>query len=154
MIVDILQIATTLLLAATKFFAGMIVLVSRPIGLLPSFLVSIGGGVVGIIIFTYFGAIIRSWFERTFPNATGKTFTRKNRFLVRLRRSFGIPGIAVLTPVLLSIPIGVFLALTLTRDKERIMRAMVISTIFWSCAILLPYYLFDVDVRSLFAGLF
>ena len=38
-----------------------------------------------------------------------KTFTRRNKFFVRMRRNYGMWGIIALTPIVLSIPVGAFL---------------------------------------------
>ncbi len=38
-----------------------------------------------------------------------KIFTLRNRRLIFLKNKFGLPGIVILTPVILSIPVGVFL---------------------------------------------
>lgn len=73
------------------------------------------GGLAGIAIFT----LISNGFLRVFAflipvikTNTGKpkkVFTRRNRRLVALKKKYGMTGIIVLTPVLLSIPVGVFL---------------------------------------------
>ena len=38
-----------------------------------------------------------------------KVFTRRNRFMVLIKKKYGLPGIVVLSPLLLSIPVGAFL---------------------------------------------
>lgn len=40
-----------------------------------------------------------------------RVFNRRNRLIIKIRNSYGFAGIIILTPVLLSIPIGTFLAL-------------------------------------------
>ena len=73
------------------------------------------GGLAGIVIFT----LISNGFLRVFAflapmmkinsGKPKKVFTRRNRRLVTLKKKYGMSGIIVLTPVLLSIPVGVFL---------------------------------------------
>jgi hypothetical protein len=73
------------------------------------------GGLIGIIAFTIlsrgFLRIIDTMWAGKSQNSKSskKIFTRRNRRLVLLKNKFGLPGIIVLTPVLLSIPVGVVL---------------------------------------------
>ena len=73
------------------------------------------GGIVGIAVFiplsrgaikaanTLFSGRSR---EKKRP---GKLFTVRNRRLITLKNKYGLPGIILLTPLILSIPVGVFL---------------------------------------------
>jgi hypothetical protein len=99
-------------------------------------LLTLIGGLIGIIIFTQIGYDIEKWIVRSFPRLS-KKFTWKNRMLVKLRRKWGIWGISFLTPILLGIPVGVALCLTLTTDKRKIVRPMVLSLISWTLVFLL-----------------
>jgi len=94
-------------------------------------LLTLLGGIIGVVIFTQIGYDVEKWFVRKFPKRF-KRFSLKNRLLVRLRRKWGIWGISFLTPILLGIPVGVALSLTLTTDKRLIIKTMVISLICWS----------------------
>jgi len=89
------------------------------------------GGIIGIIIFTQIGYDLEKWLVKKFPKWF-KRFNRKNRILVRLRRSWGIWGISFLTPILLGIPVGVALCLTITSDKRKIIKPMIISLVCWT----------------------
>lgn len=61
-----------------------------------------------------------------------RVFTRKNRRIVRLWKAFGLAGIALITPVILSIPIGTVVANSLVGNKRRIIAYMFLSILFWS----------------------
>jgi hypothetical protein len=51
-----------------------------------------------------------TWKTKRREKAKGKkTFTRRNKFFVRIRRNYGMWGIVALTPIVLSIPVGAFL---------------------------------------------
>lgn len=73
------------------------------------------GGLLGIVFFTWIskGIILlldKYWPARErFKVKDKKVFTRRNKRLVVLKNKYGLPGIVILTPILLSIPIGVFL---------------------------------------------
>lgn len=101
-------------------------------------LLTLIGGLIGIVIFTQIGYDLEKWLVKKFPKLF-KKFTFKNRILVKLRRSWGILGISFLTPILLGIPVGVALCLTLTTDKRKIIRPMALSLVCWT---LLFYYSF------------
>ncbi|MDY6801175.1 MAG: hypothetical protein SVU94_08125 [Bacteroidota bacterium] len=73
------------------------------------------GGLLGIIFFTLLSRGFLQLFDNYWPKKwqckrkQRKTFTKRNRWLVTIKKKYGLSGIVVLTPVLLSIPIGVFL---------------------------------------------
>lgn len=94
-------------------------------------LLSLLGGVIGIVIFTQIGYDLEKWLVKRFPKWF-KRFSLKNRILVRIRRNWGIWGISFLTPILLGIPVGVALCLTLTTDKRKIIKPMVLSLVGWT----------------------
>ena len=94
-------------------------------------LCSIFGGILGIVLFTQIGYDVEKWLVKKFPNRF-KKFSWKNRHLVRIRRRWGIWGIAFLSPILLGPPIGSLLCLSLTTDKMKIIKSMVISLLAWS----------------------
>lgn len=99
-------------------------------------LLTLIGGIIGIVIFTQIGYDLEKWLVKKFPKWF-KRFTLKNRILVKLRRNWGIWGISFLTPILLGIPVGVALCLTLTTDKRKIIKPMVLSLISWTLVFLL-----------------
>lgn len=61
-----------------------------------------------------------------------RVFTKRNRRIVRIWKSFGLAGIALITPVILSIPIGTVIANSLVDNKRRIIAFMFLSILFWS----------------------
>ncbi|MBK7148438.1 MAG: hypothetical protein IPH78_06345 [Bacteroidetes bacterium] len=136
-----------------KFSMGTFTAMEAELGIGGS-LANIMGGILGIVLFTYLGSFIQDYMVRTYPNKFGKKFTRSNRFLIKVKQRFGLGGIAALTPILLSIPVGVFFALALTHDKKKILVSMIMSMLFWATVIALPYYLFDISIIQMIANLF
>lgn len=112
------------------------------------------GGITGILVFTYLGSHLRIWLIKTFPNQLSKKFSRGSRFLVKVRKHGGLNGIAFLTPIILSIPIGVLIALDITKQKSKIVYSMVFSCIFWSAMFFIPYYAFNINVIGWFRHMF
>jgi hypothetical protein len=65
-------------------------------------------------------------------NKPKKIFTRRNRKIVSVWKRYGLFGIALITPVILSIPIGTLVANSLVSDRKKIMIYMFFSILFWS----------------------
>lgn len=115
------------------------------------------GGILGVIFFFFlFRKIwprIRSFLSK--PNAqtqparaitktnrkSKKYFSRKNRFIVLIKRKYGLWGIAILTP-LLSIPLGTFLANKYYRNKKSVLFSLTLSVVCWSIIMSSIYILF------------
>ena len=68
-----------------------------------------------------------------------KVFTRTNKIIIIVKQRFGLAGISLLTPLLLSIPIGCFLAVRYFKNKQRILIFMFVSLLLWSVSM---YYLY------------
>ncbi|MDP2336898.1 MAG: hypothetical protein Q8N05_10705 [Bacteroidota bacterium] len=61
-----------------------------------------------------------------------RVFSRRNRFIVRFRAKFGLPGIVILSPVILSIPFGAFLLNKYYSKHKFAMPYMVLSILSWT----------------------
>lgn len=107
------------------------------------------GAVFGSILFTYLFAGILKWWDKLKEGMFSskhpkKIFTKFNRRVIRIKHRFGLTGIAILTPIFLSIPIGAFLAERFYKDKKKVIIYLSISAIAW-CFILYFIYLFFYD---------
>ena len=61
-----------------------------------------------------------------------KIFTKKTRRIVRIWKKYGLIGIALLTPILLSIPVGTFIASRLVPQRSTVILYMLFALLFWS----------------------
>jgi hypothetical protein len=145
MILKFISDAIIFLSSTVKFALGASAVVTGNMGISGS-ICNVLGGITGIIIFTYLGSHIRVWLIRRFPKQLGRKFSRSSRMLVKVRQHSGLMGIAFLTPIFLSIPVGVLIALDLTTHKTKIVSSMVVSCIFWSAVFFVPYYAFNLNV--------
>ena len=76
-----------------------------------------------------------------------KIFTPRTRKMVRIWRKYGLIGMAALTPMLFSIPVGTFFMSRMEKNKRKILLYMFISVTSWS---LILTSLFELlHVRSL-----
>lgn len=101
------------------------------------------GGILGIYFFAFLSGKIIAWWRRTFRKkpTEKKVFTRKNRRIVRIKQQYGMIGIAVSTPFLLSIPVGTFLMVRYYRARKARFLYLIISNIAWS-VIYTSFYMF------------
>lgn len=63
-----------------------------------------------------------------------KIFSPRTRKFVRMWKKYGLIGVAFLTPVLISIPIGTIIANSFENNKAKIFLYMFFSIVFWSLA--------------------
>jgi hypothetical protein len=113
------------------------------------------GAVLGTVVFTYLSAGILKWWsrlkERWFPSKTPKKkFTSGNRRVIRIKRRFGLVGIAVITPVILSIPIGAFLAERFFKDKKKVILYLSVSGVIWCFVFYFAFLFFYDTFKALF----
>jgi hypothetical protein len=91
------------------------------------------GGILGmgffLLLASSFAATLRKWF----PKKPGrKIFSRRNRFLVKVKKNFGLAGIAFLTPWFLSIPLGTIISFGIYKSRRKVLLYQSIAIIFWS----------------------
>ncbi|NVO20308.1 MAG: hypothetical protein HXX13_11435 [Bacteroidetes bacterium] len=65
-------------------------------------------------------------------NRKKKVFTFSNKLYVRIKRKYGLLGIIILTPILLSIPVGAFLAARFYPRQRHLVLYLSGSVIMWS----------------------
>ena len=115
--------------SAFKYSIGASIAVTTIQSAIVGFIVTTLGAVTGIIFFTKSEIWIKQKFSTYFKSK--KKFTKTRRWIVRIKKMGGLPLIALLTPVLLSIPLGCFLAATLERNQKKIIWYHVASVLFW-----------------------
>ena len=108
------------------------------------------GGIIGAIVFFYFSAfLIRLW-NRIWPESLRfhrkkrRIFTKSNRQFVSVKMKYGLFGIVLLSPVILSIPLGSFLTVKYYGIKTRNILWLIAGQIFWS----LIYTIFLTQVKT------
>ena len=61
-----------------------------------------------------------------------KVFTSRNRRIIKIWQSYGLVGLAALTPIIFSIPIGTFIMARFESSNKKILWYMLISITCWS----------------------
>ncbi len=64
-----------------------------------------------------------------------KAFTKKRRFIVKLRTTYGFWGIIIATPFFLTIPLGAFLASKYYSKRKQTVPYMIISIVGWAAVL-------------------
>ena len=79
-----------------------------------------------------FKARYKGLFEKTRQKKPHRIFSRKNRMIARFRSTYGYWGVILATPVLLTIPVGAFLANKYYSKRRRTVIYMILSIIGWA----------------------
>lgn len=115
-----------------------------------SIALTVSGGMLGVIIYLYLWDIIQPLWEKLF-NKKKKPFKINNyrRWLVGFINNYGLFGVAFLTPIILSVPVGTIIAAAIEDNKWKIKRYMLISFLNWSVLFFGLFQLFDINVKEL-----
>jgi hypothetical protein len=124
------------------------------------------GGLLGFLFYYYFFAFLLKELKLFWPNVyrvtpaifkvsfeqwlterrkrklKARKFTRTNKMIVKIRDKWGMIGIIVLTPVLLSIPIGALLGTKYFRHIHGFIPWMMVSISLWGIISLLFFSIF------------
>lgn len=124
-----LKYFTVFFLSGLKFIFGPAFGVANDLPIIPVMVLTTSGMMTTIYLFTFFGNELRNFARRFKKNP--KVFTKRNRRFVKIWRKFGLEGVCILTPVLLSPPGGGLLANLLGTNKKKLIKWMWISAVGW-----------------------
>jgi len=101
---------------------------------------SMAAGMFGVMVTLYLSKYIFQGFDWVKHKITGKrhkpkrkVFTPNKRRLVKFKATYGLIGISLITPTLLSIPVGTLIAARLYRhDRRHVYMYMAGSLAIWS----------------------
>lgn len=134
----ILKYFIVYVLSAVKIIFGPTLGLAYDFSVIETVLLTLGGMMTTIYLFSYFGPQIKRVTDRIFRRKKKRSvFTRKNRQFVKIWRKYGVPGIAFFTPLLLSPPGGAILANALGGKRSEIIKWMWIFGGFWSVVLTL-----------------
>ncbi len=150
---DFLKIVQVFFLAMIKYFYAPLYGVAIGIGFWENFFSLIAGGTLAFTVYYYFTDLLiiysrhlSPWVVRIAPDSwrqaakrrkvrrrikhrNRRKFTWRTKFVVKLRRGYGMWGIILLTPVLLSLPIGAFLLRKYYRQNRLALFFMLLSIV-------------------------
>ncbi len=145
-------ILLTILFSSFKFAATFpLVIIQFEFSFLETILWTNVGGIAGVYFFAFLSGKLIVWWKRIFRRSNRKIledeqqvkkiFTRRNRRIVRTKQKYGLIGIALITPFLLSIPVGVFLVVRYYHASKMRFLYLIASNLIWSL-IYTGFYMF------------
>ncbi|HMC97638.1 MAG TPA: hypothetical protein VKG92_08300 [Flavobacteriales bacterium] len=136
------DIISVILTSIVKFmFSG---LVSYSVGnnFLETVLLTALGGCLGTVVFYSTGKRVLEWLRVRYVRRVARRikqglphrriFTRTNRWIVRMKKNYGVRGFAAFALPLLSIPIAALLAAKYFRHDRRTLPTMLSAVMIWS----------------------
>lgn len=137
---ELLQILTVIAVGALKMMVAAGFGVGFGFTFLKTFLFTSLGGCIGVLVFYKLSGWLMErsrlkWVrKRTEALLQGgarlkPVFTRRNRWLVRLKHVSGYLGVALLTPLVLTIPLGSILAARFFHHDRRTVPALLLSVV-------------------------
>ncbi len=122
---DLLFYLSVVLMSGLKFMVGVAMSLAKGLSFWEQFLCTTGGGLLGTAFFTYLGDRVRLWLRR------GKPPRSIPERWARLWSRYGLWGIALLTPPILSPPIGTAIALAFGTPRHLALQRIAIAMIGW-----------------------
>ena len=145
-------IILTILFSSLKFAATFpLVIIQYEFSFLETILWTNVGGILGVYFFAFLSEKLLAWWKRMFRRSNHKIledeqqvkkiFTKRNRRIVRIKQKYGLIGITLITPFLLSIPVGVFLVVRYYRSSKLKFLYLIAANLIWS-VIYTGFYMF------------
>ena len=168
--VAVLKIIQVFLLASVKYVVTFPFALLIGLNFLQTLIAVTLGGIAGFFFFYYLSGYVvtqlhqvRFFLRKHAPHSvrlkfrqlmlwrkkvTGeRVFSRRNRFIAWFRSKFGLLGIVVLSPVILSIPIGAFLLNKYYSKHKMAKPYMVLSIVSWTAVFVAVTMVFPHLVR-------
>ncbi|MDG1475897.1 MAG: hypothetical protein P8Q14_02005 [Vicingaceae bacterium] len=132
---EILELAGIFLLAGSKFAVavGLLISPATDFNYFESVAMLLCGGFTGILFFYYFSNWINKVIDKLFKkNKKKKVFSKKVRRFINIKNKYGLIGIALITPVIISIPVGSFIASRFFAKNKFTLIFMLAGVTFWA----------------------
>lgn len=139
---DFWKIMSVVLLSSVKFAIGGIPLaIFYKFSFLKVVVTTTTGGLLGVFAFTFLSEWLIMAGKKIIPRKPDKKiFTWKNKLIVWVKMKMGLAGLAILTPTILSLPLGLFLAVRYYKNRKKIIIYMCASVV--ACSLLLSTFKF------------
>lgn len=131
MVTDLMKYIIVYLISMFKFIGGPAFGAAYDLNLAGIVFMSVLGMMTTVVIISFFGIRLRNWMQKQFRHDK-KTFTRRNRRIVRIWRGYGEFGVSFFTPVLFSPIVGTLIVTALGGKRNKVFMYMLISAIFWA----------------------
>jgi len=147
MIADLLKYIVVFIISMFKFIGGPAFGAAYDLNVSITAAMTILGMMTSVVIISFFGLRLRHWLQLKYANGR-KTFTKRNRRIVKVWRGYGEFGVSFFTPIFFSPVIGTLIVTTLGGKRRRVIMYMFVSAVFWAFLIsLLSDFLLDTLFR-------
>ena len=141
----ILKIISIYLLSMLKFIAGPLGGYAAGLNMLTTILITVAGTMTVVLAFAFFGDFLRTKvLSRFFKNK--KKFSERNRRFVRIWKKYGLPGVAILTPLMLTPIGGTIIAVSFGSPKDKLIVYMFVSASISAIVLTVIVYVFGNSV--------
>ncbi len=147
------QIVSVTLICTIKFIIGLGMALAYNFTPVVFFLTTVGGGMLGVFVYLYlwdFILIVKKKLVKPKPHTVHIKISKNIRKLVHFSRTWGIYGIALVTPTIISMPVGTLICRAIEKNKWHIKLVMFFSLSFWSILVITLQKLFNIDVQAWF----
>jgi hypothetical protein len=154
----VFKILHVILLASVKYFFTLPYAMIIGLDYQQAIISVLIGGIGGFLFFYYLSKRAITWFdymkpkicrfipsfikvryhvfcERMSMNKPAKIFSRKSRFIAKIKKTYGFWGIIIATPFILTIPVGAFLANKYYAKRPHTVPFMILSIISWAAVL-------------------
>jgi hypothetical protein len=139
--------------AIPVYFSCMLKFILGPIGgyaaglnLITTILTTVFGMMTVVFLFTFFGDWLKANVLNRFRRKNKKPNTAKNTRFANIWKKYGLPGVALLTPIILTPIGGTLLAVSSGSPKDKIIFYMFLSAAGWSVVFSIAIYFFGNEV--------
>ncbi len=153
---DLMALLVVLGWASTKYIVALGFIFYFDYNFWQATFLATGGGMLGVLFFSSFGDMLKSLWQRFFakqPKTDKLVINAKLRFIVKLRRSYGLAGIAFLTPLVLTVPVGAIVATSIYKNRLQVYTYMLVAFVFWSLLLCGLYFGLNVDLAGSISSL-
>jgi membrane protein DedA with SNARE-associated domain len=142
-----------ILKAIPVYFSCMLKFILGPIGgyaaglnLVTTILTTVFGMMTIVLLFTFFGDWLKANVLSRFKRKNKKPNEKRNNRFANIWKKYGLVGVAVLTPIILTPIGGTLLAVSSGSPKDKIIFYMFISAACWSVVFSMAIYFFGNQV--------
>jgi hypothetical protein len=136
------------LISTTKFAIGAAFFLASDIPALVAYILACGSATIGVYFYVYLGLWLSNFFAK-FRKPKIFKINKRMRWLVSIKKSSGLLGVAALTPLILSIPLGCFLSLAITTAKWKVITYQLISIWVWGIILFSAKLFFGYDITDI-----
>jgi hypothetical protein len=127
------KIITVAFFSAFKFIVGFGLAVSYQFNFFEFFISIVGGGMLGTFLYLYVWQFISILYRKIVPKKPSTIkFSKRTRWVVKIIKKYELYGVAFLSPLILTLPIGCLIANQIETNKWRIKLFMFVSLSAWT----------------------